>query len=707
MFENSSGGCFPFARIVLIALFFSSLVLIPVAANEPVPEEVAVINWDQPHRGFSVNAGKFQLETGTIALDSDWKKIEFARDFTYPIIVFGPLSYAGYDPATVEIQNVTPVSFEVRIREWKYLDDYHTTEKLSYLAVERGRYLLPSGFEIEADVISTSATGATKPETHDKAQRINFFSKFRENPIVFASKASSHGSDPVTVRVSGITTGKFNLLMQEEENSNQEHYYESIAYIAITPGKGELGGKVFSSGIAEAHSEPSTVDLPFGRQFRIHVDEEESGDEEVDHLVESVGYLVFEDTASFFLANMQTMNGFDPANLRYEIITGEGPSVSAHYVCETDVLEGKCGPYVGSHTYEFSSLYVEEVKALVDTGRGFGCRSTVTFSALTGGSWKVLKKIQANSSSNGNEFPSTEYGVPVNQAIEGFKISDGCACCIDKSEIWLNSVRQQDPVQSEINSDSHDTVTLKHWGGEGSYEEGYDFSAKEVQRYGEGGPDKPNLNPDFYYTGSWERSFPTRQAHNALSPLERIDYGKVGLDQIENLPPRNDQRLEKGHLEAGHTYGLYTKEGNFVLLKVKGEEDVPHEDWHIGELRFSWKLLTRKSVDNSDGCPIFIGGKWVEESGKCSGTLWDIITEGESPELSARVRCDNGYRGTWQSQNVSLSGCTLEFDLTQECTVCSDLYDNRDEPLAINYLSDDSAELILNDGTVIYLVRPR
>ncbi len=142
-------------------------------------------------------------------------------------------------------------------------------------------------------------------------------------------------------------------------------------------------------------------------------------------------------------------------------------------------------------------------------------------------------------------------------------------------------------------------------------------------------------------------------------------------------------------------------------MTVKKEKEIPHEDWHIGELTFSWKLLSGKTDKTSSGCPIFIGGKWEEATGKCSGTIWDIVTEGETPELSAKAKCDNGYRDMWNARNVDLSGCTLEFDFTQKCTVCNGLNNNRTGSLVISYLNDNSARMILADGTLIYLGRLR
>ncbi len=201
------------------------------------------------------------------------------------------------------------------------------------------------------------------------------------------------------------------------------------------------------------------------------------------------------------------MNGFDPTNLRYEKTKIDSPTVSSYSVCKTDISEGKCGPFAGSHTYEFSSTYVKDVKNTYRHGKRFKLQEHRNFFRVDRRVLEPIKEVQAKSSHNGEEFASAEYTVPINKTIEGFKIFDGCACCIDKSEIWLNTY-QSGPKQANVELDTENTVTLRHWDGEGSYEEGYDLSEKGIQRHGETGPDKPSLDPDLYYLGSWERSFP-------------------------------------------------------------------------------------------------------------------------------------------------------------------------------------------------------
>ncbi len=101
--------------------------------------------------------------------------------------------------------------------------------------------------------------------------------------------------------------------------------------------------------------------------------------------------------------------------------------------------EKGCCCFKGAHTYRFGSRYVTNVLARFDTGRGFDCRCTVNLDVDRGNGWETVKTVQANSSRGASEVAPTDVVVPVNGTIAGFRISDGCACCIDSSKITLNA----------------------------------------------------------------------------------------------------------------------------------------------------------------------------------------------------------------------------------------------------------------------------
>lgn len=106
--------------------------------------------------------------------------------------------------------------------------------------------------------------------------------------------------------------------------------------------------------------------------------------------------------------------------------------------CENkDNVEDGCCCFKGTHTYLFAPRRVSFVDAKVDTGRGFNCKSTVRYEARVGNSWITLKKVKAVSSIGNNQTYRFQVRVPVNKTISGFRMADGCKCCIDYSRILV------------------------------------------------------------------------------------------------------------------------------------------------------------------------------------------------------------------------------------------------------------------------------
>ncbi len=106
---------------------------------------------------------------------------------------------------------------------------------------------------------------------------------------------------------------------------------------------------------------------------------------------------------------------------------------------DRDNEERGCCCFKGTHTYRFGARYVTKVLARFDTGRGLNCRSTVNLDVDRGNGWETVKTVQANSSRRGSERAPIDVLVPVNGTIKGFRLSDGCACCLDSSKITLNA----------------------------------------------------------------------------------------------------------------------------------------------------------------------------------------------------------------------------------------------------------------------------
>lgn len=93
-----------------------------------------------------------ELEFGDITLDHEWQTVTLRKNYNNPVVLMGALSFNGQHPTTVRVQNVQGNSFEVRVNEWMYLDNWHTTETVSFLVVEAGFWDLADGGSYDAGV---------------------------------------------------------------------------------------------------------------------------------------------------------------------------------------------------------------------------------------------------------------------------------------------------------------------------------------------------------------------------------------------------------------------------------------------------------------------------------------------------------------------------------------------------------------------------
>ncbi len=250
------------------------------------------------------------LEIGRVTVDENWRTVRLNNYFRNPVVVAKPLSYNGGDPAVVRTRDLSSRSFQVRVQEWGYLDDTHAEETVSYLVMDAGRFVFSSSIRVEAGFIETDATGS--PE------QVSFSSSFRQTPIVFTSIFTYEGEQAAVTRNQNVSAGGFEVTMQEQEANEPSHAVEKIGYIAMEPGSGLMNGRRFEIGSVTAVNELfHGIQFGFEESTTVKVDEETSADTERTHADEVVGYFALEGGPSFFLADMQTTEGSNTANLRY------------------------------------------------------------------------------------------------------------------------------------------------------------------------------------------------------------------------------------------------------------------------------------------------------------------------------------------------------------------------------------------------------
>ncbi len=239
----------------------------------------------------SVEVG-FIVELGEVNADSDWLRVTFDRTFIDPVVVAKPAGNSDTDPCVVQIRNVDRSGFEVRLENWDYLAYEHGSEMVGFIVMERGSFVLPNGMLVEAGYFDSNMTTSY--------ESVAFAETFNQVPVVAASMISVNEDTPVAGRLQNISVSGFNFRMQEQEVNSQVHDFETIAYIAWEPGSGLVDDLLFKVG--------------------------QTGDS-VTHAWFAVD---FNDTfvdAPVLLADMQTTDGGDTSNLRYDALTAAGVNI--------------------------------------------------------------------------------------------------------------------------------------------------------------------------------------------------------------------------------------------------------------------------------------------------------------------------------------------------------------------------------------------
>jgi hypothetical protein len=176
------------------------------------------------------------------------------------------------------------------------------------------------------------------------------------------------------------------------------------------------------------------------------------------------------------------------------------------------------------------------------------------------------------------------------------------------------------------------TVILEKYGGEGGYTDGYDFSERAAQRWLESGPDNPSLNSDFYLNEFGSGIFGPSVHPYLLAQgwVRMINYGQVSLDAVSAVPSQSDSGFVEQGFVVGYTYGLFTKEGNYVALHVNSQypyNQIAYGDWYKNGIEFSWR---------------FVSGGEPPPTGVLSVEIFSDKTSylGETPQISGIVTLD-------------------------------------------------------------------
>lgn len=259
----------------------------------------------------------FNIELGEISINSDWVRVTITTLFQNPVVIAGPATSADTEPCVVRLQNVSPTGFDIKLTEWDYLDDSHANETVSYIVMEKGRFMLPDGTQVEAG----SFSGTTS------FQQLTFSNVFTLDPVVVTTVASFNESDTISGRIRNISKSGFEYYFREQEKNSNIHANETVNFIAWEQSTGTMGTLVYEVQTTANSVTHSLYDIGFQSNFviqpliladmqttdgvdtstirlidstasgfQVNVEEEQSNDDEIGHTTEAVAYLAIGST---------------------------------------------------------------------------------------------------------------------------------------------------------------------------------------------------------------------------------------------------------------------------------------------------------------------------------------------------------------------------------------------------------------------------
>lgn len=329
---------------------------------------------------FAVNGTRVQPEAivgeaGRVdQIDHNWQTIQLDNSYDNPAVVFGPVSYNGGHETAVRVRNVTSTSFDVRLQEWMYLDQWHTLESVGYVVVESGIHTLADG-----TVIAAGANPAVDHNWED----IDFGYEFDAAPVVLSQATTFAGGDTIVTRQRNVSSTGFSVRLQEEE-ARGWHIDEQVAWIAIDAAVGVSGDSTFESLL--------------------------TGDT-VTHRDSAVEFTAEFNASPVVVAAMQTTDGGDTANLRQKNLTADGFTV---WVDEEKSRDNEIG-----HTTEVVGVFAIEAGNIVANSAGQAAGSS------GGGSEGGFGDGDSGGDGTGSIVPLTTYSETDGTLGEGEFLASG------------------------------------------------------------------------------------------------------------------------------------------------------------------------------------------------------------------------------------------------------------------------------------------
>jgi|GEM_PF-2880438 len=224
--------------------------------------------------------------------------------------------------------------------------------------------------------------------------QVNFDAPMGDVPMVFATVNSATGPEAVVARVRNVTPNSFEVRLQEQENSDNVHVRESVAWLAVTPGVGSYNGKLVAVGSTQLDSAWEQVDFGLSLEnadifasvqsyinsdalnvrhraltdigLELQIDEEQSLDQETNAATETVAWMAVGDYRESFITGVEKAPSASGTSASFTVAATGG---TAQYLWRFgDGTTLTTSDTTVNHTYAEPGRYLVRVSVVGGTG---------------------------------------------------------------------------------------------------------------------------------------------------------------------------------------------------------------------------------------------------------------------------------------------------------------------------------------------------
>ena len=182
-------------------------------------DNVKVNSWD------SSAASQAAPVYGELLLDENWQAVDAPTTDSPPAVFMGVATDSAGGAGVAAMRNVGTDHFEVQLQELAQAGGDVSAERVSYLALQTGTYVMPDGSHWEVGAFDIGADGTWQSQV--------FKTPFADRPFLFVSLQTANNPVIPVLQVRTVDAAGFEVSLFEQVTSSSPGLNETAVYLAI------------------------------------------------------------------------------------------------------------------------------------------------------------------------------------------------------------------------------------------------------------------------------------------------------------------------------------------------------------------------------------------------------------------------------------------------------------------------------------------